>query len=320
MTQEPYDTIIVGGGPAAAAAGVYAGRKKMKSLVVTETFGGQSVVSASIENWIGERRMLGVELAEKLEAHVRAQETVEVKVDEKVVGIEEATECAFQVKTDKGEVYRTKSLILASGARRRRLNVPGEDKFDGSGVAYCATCDAPLFQDLEVAVVGGGNSAMETVIDLLPYAKAVYLLWRDPIDADPASEEKVRQSEKVQVIGSVEVEEILGNHSVTGVRYRAVESGDRSELSVQGVFVQIGAIPNAEFVKEMVKTNEDGEIVVDPFSGETSREGVFAAGDVTQDPFKQNNIAAGDGVRAALSAYYYLLNMKKHSPCAEGWD
>jgi alkyl hydroperoxide reductase subunit F len=261
-----------------------------------------------------------MDLAQKLEDHVRAQNTVEVKVDEKVTGIKAGSDCAFDVETDKQDQYHCRTLIVASGARRRRLNVPGEDKFDGRGVAYCATCDAPFFQDQDVAVVGSGNSAMETVIDLLSYARTVYLLWRDPIDADPINKEKVQEADKVRIIGSVEVEEILGNDSVAGVRYREADSGEKTEISVQGVFVEIGAIPNSECAKELVDTNEDGEIEVDPFSGETSREGVFAAGDVTQDPFKQNNIAAGDGVRAALSAYYYLLKMKKHSPCAEGWE
>jgi alkyl hydroperoxide reductase subunit F len=319
MTEEPYDTIIIGGGPAAASAAVYGGRKKMRSLVITEQFGGQSVVSSGIENWIGEKQITGVDLAEKLEEHVRAQNTVEVKAGEKVTQVKAGSGCAFDVWTDKQGRYQSKTLIVASGARRRRLSVPGEDEFDGRGVAYCATCDAPFFQDQDVAVVGSGNSAMETIIDLLSYAKKIYLLWRDPIDADPVNEEKVRGAEKVQIIGSTEIKAILGNQSVTGVRYRATDSGEESEVSVQGVFVEIGAIPNSEFAEDLVETNKDGEIVVDPLTGETSREGIFAAGDVTQDPFKQNNIAAGDGVRAALSAYYYLLKMKKHSPCAEGW-
>jgi alkyl hydroperoxide reductase subunit F len=318
MTEEPYDTIIIGGGPAAAAAAVYAGRKKMKSLLITEGFGGQSVVSSGIENWIGEKKIMGVELAEKLEAHVKAQKTVSIKIPEKVLSVKEVSDCAFEVTTDKQAKYRCRSLIVGSGARRRRLGVPGEDAFDGRGVAYCATCDAPFFQDQDVAVVGSGNSAMETVIDLLAYAKKIYLLWRDPIDADPINEEKVREADKVRILGSVAVGKIMGGQSVTGVQYRDTESGETTELAVQGVFIAIGAVPNSEFVKDLVKTNNDGEIRVDPLTGRTSREGIFAAGDVTQDPFKQNNIAAGDGVRAALSAYYYLLHMKKHSPCAEG--
>lgn len=318
MSQDLYDTIIIGGGPAAAAAAVYAARKKLKTLLITEKFGGQSIVSSSIGNWIGELSISGMELSEKLKKHVEAQGGIEIKEQEKVVGVAEGPNCTYEVKSGEGASYWSKTLIVASGARRRRLHIPGEDKFDGKGIAFCSTCDAPFYSDLDVAVAGSGNSALETVVDLLTYARKVYLIVRsERLKGDPVNQEKVTQSPKVQIIGNVEVQEILGNQSVTGLRYKKKKTGEIKELAVSGVFIEIGLIPNSEFIRSLVDTNEAGEIVVDHVTGKTSKIGIFAAGDVTNDPFKQNNIAAGDGVRAALSAYDYVLNIKKYSPCAE---
>lgn len=318
MSQDLYDAIIIGGGPAAAAAAVYAARKKLKTLLITEKFGGQSIVSSSIGNWIGELSISGMELSEKLKKHVEAQGGIEIKEQEKVVGVAEGPNCTYEVKSGEGASYWSKTLIVASGARRRRLHIPGEDKFDGKGIAFCSTCDAPFYSDLDVAVAGSGNSALETVVDLLTYARKVYLIVRsERLKGDPVNQEKVTQSPKVQIIGNVEVQEILGNQSVTGLRYKKKKTGEIKELAVSGVFIEIGLIPNSEFIRSLVDTNEAGEIVVDHVTGKTSKIGIFAAGDVTNDPFKQNNIAAGDGVRAALSAYDYVLNIKKYSPCAE---
>ena len=318
MSQDLYDTIIIGGGPAAAAAAVYAARKKLKTLLITEKFGGQSIVSSSIGNWIGELSISGMELSEKLKKHVEAQGGIEIKEQEKVVGVAEGPNCTYEVKSGEGASYWSKTLIVASGARRRRLHIPGEDKFDGKGIAFCSTCDAPFYSDLDVAVAGSGNSALETVVDLLTYARKVYLIVRsERLKGDPVNQEKVTQSPKVQIIGNVEVQEILGNQSVTGLRYKKKKTGEIKELAVSGVFIEIGLIPNSEFIRSLVDTNEAGEIVVDHVTGKTSKIGIFAAGDVTNDQFKQNNIAAGDGVRAALSAYDYVLNIKKYSPCAE---
>jgi alkyl hydroperoxide reductase subunit F len=316
MTEHVYDTVIVGGGPAGAAAAVYAARKRLRTVVITESFGGQSVISSGIENWIGDKLITGEELAERLEGHVRAQDGIDIEMPERVLSIGETSDCTFEVSS-KGAVYESKTVIVASGARRRRLKVPGEDAFDGKGIAYCSTCDAPLFQDQDVAVVGGGNSAFETVIDLMPYARKIYLLWRDPLEGDPVTQEKIEKAEKVSIIGSMEVEKITGEDSVAGLIYRDRETGKRHDLSVGGVFVEIGSVPNSEFVRDLVEINENGEIVISYPGNNTSKKGIFAAGDVTTDPFKQNNIAAGDGVRCALSAYYYVLDMKKHSPCAE---
>ena len=318
MSQEVYDTIIIGGGPAAAAAAVYTARKKMKTIVITEDFGGQSASSGGIENWIGEQSITGIELGEKLEKHVRAQEGIEVKMPEKVTAAKEEPDCTFHVTTEKGDTYRSKTLIVATGAHRRRLNVPGEKNLEGRGVAFCSTCDALFFRDVEVAVVGSGNAALEAVIDLISYAKKVHLLIRrDEPKGDPITLEKALGSPKVSVINNVEVQEILGEQAVTGLRYKDKKSSETKELALEGVFVEIGSVPSSEFIRGLVETNEAGEIIIDNQTAQTSKPGIFAAGDVTQDRFKQNNIAAGDGVRAALSAYNYLLNITKYSPCAE---
>ncbi len=318
MGEALYDTIIVGGGPAATAAAIYAARKKLKTLLIAEDFGGQSTVSSSIENWVGELRISGLELAEKFKKHVQAQRDIDIKMPEKVTSVVEGPNCTFEVRTDKGGGYWSKTLIIAAGARRRRLQVPGEDKFDGKGLAFCSTCDAPFYSDSEVAVVGSGNAALEAVIDLLPYAKKIHLLVRsEKLKADPVHQEKVTQSPKVEIINNAEVQEILGNQTVTGLRYKEKMSAAVKELAVNGVFVEVGLMPNSEFIQSLVDTNQVGEILVDHKTGQSSKTGIFAAGDVTNDPFKQNNIAAGDGVRAALSAYNYILNMKKYSPCAD---
>ncbi len=318
MEEKLHDTIIIGGGPAGAAAAVYAARKKLKTLLVAETFGGQSIVSSGIENWIGEEKISGLELAEKLERHVRAQKGIEIRVPEKVTGITERPNCIFEVRTNEVGRYRSKTVIIASGARSHRLNVPGEDKLDSKGVAFCSTCDAPFFENLEVAVVGSGNSALEAVIDLFPYAKLIYLLIRsEKLKGDAVTQEQVTQSSQVRIIENAEVKEIYGDQMVTGLRYKDKRTGEMKDLDVNGVFVQIGSVANSTFVRGLVEANESGEIVINHQTAQTSREGIFAAGDVTDDPFKQNNIAVGDGVRAALSAYHHILNTRKFSPCAE---
>ncbi len=318
MSQNLYDTIIIGGGPAGAAAAVYAARKKLKTMLITDQFGGQSNVSAKIENWIGELAITGMELANKLEKHVESQKDLEIKSPERALAVAEKPGCGFEVKTDKNGVYRAKTVIVASGGRRKRLNVPGEREFDGKGVAFCSTCDAPFFRNKDVAVVGAGNSALETVIDLDTYARKIYLLIRrDEPKSDPVILEKAKKSPRLEIIPNAEVQEILGDQTVTGVRYQDRVSGAAKQLAVHGVFVAIGTTPNSDIVQDLVDTNESGEILVDHRTAETSRRGIFAAGDVTDDPFKQNNISAGDGVRAALGAYHHILKIQKYSPCAD---
>jgi len=314
-----YDVIIIGGGPAGTAAAVYSARKKLKTLLITESFGGQSIVSDDIQNWIGEPHISGFDLAKKLEAHVRAYpEAVEIKMPEKVLKVKES-DAGFAAETDKSNVYQGKAIILVAGARRKRLNVPGEDKFEGKGVAYCSTCDAPLFSDMKVAVIGGGNSGLEAVHDLFPYASEVYLLHRsESLKADPATIEEARKNPKLkEIILNANTKEILGENSVSGIRYQDLKTGEEKILEVQGVFVEIGSTPNSEMVKGLVDIDAFGQVVIDPKHGSTSHRGIFAAGDITDDPYKQNNISAGDAVKAALAAYNYLLKREKKSPAAE---
>lgn len=301
-----YDLVIVGGGPAGVASGVYAARKKIKTAVIAESFGGQSIVSDSIENWIGEKNISGYDLAKKLEEHLKSQEEIDILEGELAESVSKSND-HFSVKTKSGKNIETKTIIIATGGRHRRLNVPGEQKFEGKGVAFCATCDAPLFRDKTVAVVGGGNAGLEAVVDLLPYAKKIYLIVRaDKVKGDPITFEEVKNSPKTEIIYNAVTEEILGNGMVSGIRYKDVISGESRDLSVQGIFVQIGIVPNSELVKGLVEIDDRGQIVVDPRANTSSVPGIWAVGDVANALYKQNNIAAGDAIRALLSVYDYL--------------
>ena len=310
-----YDVIIIGGGPAGAAAGVYSARKKLKVLIITDNFGGQSLVSDSIENWIGVKKITGFELAKMLEEHVRAYENIEIKMPEKVISVKSAQGgpvSGLEVGTDKNNIYQTKALIVTSGGRRRHLNVLGEDKFEGKGVSYCSTCDAPVFKNKPVSVIGGGNAGLEAVIDLMPYASKIYLISnKELLTGDSSTQEEIKKSDKASVIMNADIQEILGDKFVSGLKYLDKNDNQVKELKVEGIFVEIGSIPNSEFIKDLVATNQAGEIIVDHKTGATTRPGIFAAGDVTDEIYKQNNISAGDAVAAALSAYNYLLNIKK---------
>jgi len=321
-----YDVIVIGGGPAGVAAAIYAARKKLKTLLITESFGGQSIVSDDIQNWIGEPHISGFALAKKLEEHVRAYaETIDIKMPEKVIEVKTAQcidgtrVCNFEVKTDRDNNYQGKTVILAAGARRRRLNVPGEDKLEGKGVSYCSICDAPLFAGKRVAVIGGGNAGLEAVEDLFPYASEIYLLeYGETLKGDPITQEAIKKNSKLkQIILNAQTIEILGDKFVTGLRYKDRKSGEEKVLELEGVFVEIGSVPNSEMVKGLVEIDKWGQVVIDSKHGATSLPGIFAAGDITDDPYKQNNISAGDAVKAALAAYAYLLKREKQSPAAE---
>ncbi|PIR70130.1 MAG: hypothetical protein COU46_03190 [Candidatus Niyogibacteria bacterium CG10_big_fil_rev_8_21_14_0_10_42_19] len=324
-----YDLIIIGGGPAGISAGVYAARKKMKSLLITETFGGQSIVSDDIQNWIGEKNISGLDLAKKMEDHIRSySDMVDIKSSEKVVEIkkvlcEEGTRvCDFTVTTDKDNSYTAKTLILASGARRRKLGIPGEEKLNGKGVAYCSTCDAPLFSGKRVAVVGGGNAGLEAVQDLFPYASEVFLLeYSESLKGDASTQELIRQNPKLkEIILNAQTLEIIGDKFVSALKYQDRISGETKELAVDGVFVEIGSVPNSEMVKDIVDVDKFGQVVIDSKHSSTSHPGIFAAGDITDDPYKQNNISSGDAVKAALAAYNYLLQKSKANPVEETTD
>lgn len=304
-----YDLIIVGGGPAAAAAGVYAARKKIKTLLIAESFGGQSLVSQDIQNWIGTVSISGYDLGQAFEAHLRAQEDIEIVTGELVKTVSKG-EGVFSVVTEGGKQYETKTVLITTGGRRKKLGVVGEKEFDGKGVAYCSICDAPLFGGKAVAVVGGGNAGLEAVIDLLPYATKIYLLQRSgALKGDAVTQERIMQDQKVEVVFNATTSEIHGDSFVSGLTYEDTNTKEVRKLDVQGVFIEIGSLPNSELVKDIVTTTPYGEIEVDVY-GKTSLPGIWAAGDVTSLKYKQNNIAAGDAIRAVLSIYDYLTYNK----------
>ncbi|PIP46049.1 MAG: pyridine nucleotide-disulfide oxidoreductase [Candidatus Colwellbacteria bacterium CG23_combo_of_CG06-09_8_20_14_all_42_19] len=298
-----YDLVIVGGGPGGVAAGVYAARKKIKTLIIAETFGGQSLVSADIKNWIGTKSISGFELAKALEEHLRAQEDIEI-IDGVLVNKVVKEGSAFKVVTSDGKEFQTKNVLISSGSRRRKLDIPGETKFDGRGVAYCSTCDAPIFKNKRVAVVGGGNAGLEAVLDLIPYATEIYLIQRsDILKGDSTTQEKIKSDPKVKIITMAKPLEIEGDKFVENLKYEDRNTGEIKEIRLEGVFVEVGSIPNADMVKDLVELNKYGEIVVDHKTQRTSCEGIWAAGDVSDVIYKQNNISAGDAVKAVLDIY-----------------
>ena len=306
-----YDLVIIGGGPAGVAAGVYAARKKIKTVLVTDLFGGQSLVSAEIQNWIGDKSISGFDLGKKLEEHLRAQEDIEIMDGDRVRSVMKKSDGdkppTFVVETENGKKFETKTVLVTTGSRYKRLGIPGEEKLEGRGVAFCSTCDAPIFKDKDVAVVGGGNSSLEAVHDLLPYAKNIILIHRgEVLKGDPVSQERYLKNENVKVVLNAETQEILGDDMVSGLRYLDKKSGEVKELKVHGVFVKIGLVPNTDFVGSLVGRDSFGQIVVDHKTQRASLEGIWAAGDSTDVLYKQNNISAGDAVKAVLNIYDYL--------------
>ena len=300
-----FELIIIGGGPAGVAAAIYAARKKIKTAIIAEEFGGQSTISDDIQNWIGTIKLSGFDLAKQLENHLRVYANdMEIVDGQRVEKVEKVGENHFKLITTEGKVYETERVLVTSGSHRKRLEVPGAKEFDGKGIAYCATCDAPLYDGKEVAVVGGGNAGLESVIDLEPYASKIYLLHRrDTLKADPVTQEKVKGMEKVQIIYNADTTEIMGDKFVSGLRYKDNKTGEEKELAVQGVFVEIGIIPNSEIVKDIVKLNSKGEIIVNHETQVTSDPGIWAAGDVADVLYNQNNISAGDAIKAVLNVY-----------------
>ncbi len=296
-----YDLIIIGAGPAGITAAVYAARKKMNVLVVSEDIGGQAAWSGDIENYTGYQFISGPELAAKFEEHMR-KFSLQLKEQESALDIRRAGQ-EFLLKTNKGE-YAAKSLIIASGKKSRELGVPGEKEFRNKGLTYCATCDGPLFQGKDVAVIGGGNSAMDAAIQLLRIARQVTIINIGPqLSADAVMQEEVKANPAATILNNARVSAILGDKFINALKIK--QEGNERTLPVQGVFVEIGLIPNSSFAK-IVEQNASAEIKVDNYN-RTSVPGIFAAGDVTDVPEKQIIIAAGEGAKAALSAFHYLI-------------
>ena len=315
-----YDLIIIGGGPAGSAAAVYAARKRLKTLFITSEWGGQSVVSEHSHNWIGAPTISGTELAENFKKHVLANsgKSLEVKEGEKVTEILEAplllgsqsSKKEFSVKTESGGEFLTKTILITSGSRRRKLVAKNADKLEHKGLTYCASCDGPLFEDMDVAVIGGGNAAFETAAQLLAYCKSVTLINRsDTFRADEITVEKVLSNPKTKAVKNADIQEVRGEKFVEGLIYKDKNTDEKKELKVAGIFVEIGQIPNTDFVKGIVPFDEIGRIKIDAWSQKTETPGIWAAGDCTNVLYHQNNIAAGDAVRA-LEDIYLAIHTK----------
>lgn len=303
-----FDLIIIGGGPAGVAAGVYAARKRLKTALIAKEIGGQSVVSEGIENWIGTPKIHGAELAKSFSAHLEALkgDLVELVLGEHVTTLRKI-EGAFKVTVKSGDGYRSRAVLIASGAGRRKLDVPGAQKFENKGVTYCASCDGPLFAGMDVAVVGGGNAGFESALQLLAYAKSVTLIHRHKeFKADPITVEKARAHPNMRILAHAEPTEVLGEQFVTGLKYLEKDSGETKELAVSGIFVEAGVVPNTGFAEELVELDAVRRIKADPRNQRTSVEGVWAAGDCTDELYHQNNIAAGDGVKALEDIYLWI--------------
>jgi thioredoxin-disulfide reductase len=306
MPTNLYDLIIIGGGPAGITAGIYAVRQKLKTLLITESFGGQIVQKAvDIENYPGIEKISGKELIEKFENHLRKFD-IDIETDS-VRKIEKINDIFF-ILTKKYE-FQAAAVIIASGGSSRHLKIPGEKEFLGRGVSYCSICDGSLFLNKIVVIIGGGNAGFETAIFLNKIAKKIYLLEpSSEISADAENQEIVKKSDKVEIITSALIKEIKGNKFVNSVIYQNKITEQEITLSVQGVFVTIGAQPAVIFAKgNLVDFNEKDEIKIDHQTSETKTKGLFAAGDCTDVRNKQIIIAAGEGAKAALSAFQYLM-------------
>ena len=344
------DLLIIGGGPAGISAGVYAARKRLTATLIASEIGGQSTVSEGIENWIGTVKISGPDMATAFRTHLDAykEDIVDVREGEKVTHLEKTAE-GFKATTESGTIVEATSVLIASGATRRKLAIPSAQQFENKGLTYCASCDGPLFADQDVAVVGGGNAGLETSLQLLAYCKSVTLIHRhDALKGDAITIEKLQSYANFKTIYKSEPSEILGGKFVTGMKVKHRDTGEETELAVEGIFVEIGVVPNTDFAKGLVELDEIGRVKANPRyqrayliqtpsvgsdtrHGESAEEGVrigtttevprlhndvdepsegvWAAGDCTDEPYHQNNIAAGDAVKALEDIYQWV---KKH--------
>jgi alkyl hydroperoxide reductase subunit F len=303
MSQEnTYDLVIIGGGPAGSAAAVYAARKKIKSAIITTEFGGQSVVSDDIQNWIGTPHISGYDLAKSLETHVKEyQGEILHIVKGRVAEVIQNEDKAFSIKTNKDVVLQAKAVLVTTGSIRRKLEAKNADIYEHKGVTYCASCDGPVFTGKDVAVIGGGNAAFESALQLAAYCKSVKILNRtESYRADEITVDKVKNNPVIQIINNAIVNEVLGEQFAKGLIYN-----DTEKLDVEGIFVEIGQVPNTDYIG-FVEKNKFGNIVVDPRTQAASVAGVWAAGDCTDGLYHQNNIAVGDAVKALENVFVWL--------------
>lgn len=302
-----YDLAIIGGGPAGVAAGVYASRKRLKTIFLTKEFGGQSNVSEDIQNWIGTVSLSGTKLAENLKAHLvaYADKYVDIKEGLYVESVSKLPD-GFAVKTTAGE-FKSKTVLITTGSHRRKLTIPGAKEYENKGITYCASCDGPMFADKDVVVIGGGNASFESAAQLSAYCKSVTIIQRAPeYRADPVTVEKVLSKPNVKGVTGTELLEVKGDKFVNAIVYKIVATGEVVTLPTAGVFVEIGLLPSTDFIKDLVKLDSHNHIVVDPRTQQTSVPGVWAAGDATDGLYHQNNIAAGDAVKALEDIYLHI--------------
>jgi alkyl hydroperoxide reductase subunit F len=305
----PFDVLIIGGGPAGAAAAVYAARKGIRTGIASEKFGGQTLDTLGIENFISIKETEGPKFAMALEEHVRAYDVdiMNMQRAKALIPNSGPGNDLIEVQLESGASLKSKSIIISTGARWRNINVPGEAEFKNKGVAYCPHCDGPLFKGKHVAVVGGGNSGVEAAIDLAGVVGHVTLIEFDKaLRADAVLQRKLHSLQNVTVLTNAQTTEITGDQTVNGLVYKDRASDGLHTVALDGVFIQIGLVPNTDWLKGVVELSKHGEIVVDA-KGQTSVPGVFAAGDATTVPFKQIIIAAGDGAKAALGAFDHLI-------------
>jgi NADH-dependent peroxiredoxin subunit F len=307
------DLIILGAGPAGLTAGVYAARKQLDTLIISENIGGQTLWSSDIENYLGFTYITGAELVDKFEDHLRRfslrQEFTRAT---KLCKINNG----FRVETEDLREFEARSVIIATGKSPRMLSVPGERDFRGRGVTYCSTCDAPLFAGMEVAVIGGGNSGLDAAVQLTRITPKVYIVERmERLRADEILQQKVREAHNVEILLETVPVQISGDVTVSAITVQHLPTGEQRTLPVRGIFVEIGLVPNTDFLGDLLELNEWGEIPIN-CATETKIPGLFAAGDVTNVPEKQIIIAAGEGSKAALRAYSYLIRLPAIAPPA----
>ena len=301
-----YELMIIGGGPAGITAGVYAARKKLKTLLVSGDIGGQINTTLGIENYLGFQFIEGPELISKFQTQI-SQFPIDQKIGDKVSRLEKV-KGEFEAILGNGDRYQAKAVIFATGKRPRKLNVPGETELTGRGVTYCAICDGPVFAGQRVAVVGGGNSALEAALDMVKIAEHVDLVSLTPLTGDTILIDQLARAKNLTIFSGYQTEEIKGKDFVEGILIKDLKSGEEKHLDVTGVFIEIGLVPNSDVVKGLVELNKWGEVPIS-CDCETTVPGLYAAGDVTDVPEKQIIVAAGEGAKAALQAHRYLQRL-----------
>jgi len=307
-----YDLIILGGGPAGTAAAVYAARKQLKTAIITSEFGGQSIVSETIYNWIGTPEISGSELGESFKKHILFYKGpfLDIIEGEKIIEITK-NDGVFLTKTESGKTHESKAVLIATGSGRRKLEAINADKFEHKGITYCASCDGPMFGDQDVLVIGGGNAGFETAAQLLAYCKSVTLIHRSAeFKADEITVKKIFENPKFKAITNADIIRVDGEQFVSSLTYKDKITGIESTAPTTGIFVEIGQTPNTDFAKNIVSIDTIGKIIVDPMTQMSSMPGIWAAGDCTNGKYHQNNIATGDAVKALEDAYIWIHKNK----------